>query len=360
MRFPALTAYGAGLFLCIVWNYYRHKIISWNLLILIIALTIVSGLSLIIFYGLLSPLAATKFLEFVAGPAVSFDKLDFESFKLIQKIGLPYYISGVLAFLLLIAGKATFLSGGILWSLIKKQILRYWVDVFWLGTFLGSTFIWYFTYTPGGGHFTFLHYAHFALAFIGARGLCKYISRPELSYAGLAVIIVTVSMALLHFGETGYYLAKKVPIQFQYQQDKPSLVEGKDYRLLIDYSKAYNSKSSYLVVGDMEETISIYLSAEIVGQQFGNSRFENARAVRIMTEYDATPELINRRGFLNALSKETQKDILCSEEFLRIKKQYNILPPIGIIIAESKGFENKIFSGDGWMFKSGRFAVLQL
>lgn len=356
IRSPALIAYGAGLAPFVIWNYYRYKVISWNIIIFLISSVVIFGLSLIRFYGVLSPFSATAFLEFVPGPAVSFDRLNFQSFRILQKIGLPFYISGVLAFLLMMSGKVTFLTGGIFWLLIKKQIFRHRLDIFWFGTFLCGCFFWYFTFAGGGSQGTFLHYAHFCLAFVGARGLYKYISRPKLSCAGLAVIVITILMSLLHFGETGYTLANKAK-SLQYQQYKPSLLGGEDYRLLIDYFQSHNkSKCSYLVVGDMEPTISEALPAEIVRlRQFGSFR-----SLQTMINRHANPELVNRLGFLNASSKKTQKDLLDSKDFLRSKNEFTIPQCITIIIAEGKGLENKIFSGNGWMHKSGRFAVLQL
>ena len=229
MRLPALVGFGAGVFADLVSpGTAASRRIKACLVLALAGLALIASLPA--FYGLGSEFAGTKFMELAAGPAESLREI--ESFRVFRGWGVSKQAAGLLAFVLIVFGQATFLTGGAIWLWRRRELFRHELDAYWLGVLLlGALFIGA-TYAGGGSHFTFMHYGHFALSFLGARGLLLFLDRRERSRGGAALVAFTVGMAVLQYGETTHAVSNSLG-DIRERRTKPFLVAGEDYASLI-------------------------------------------------------------------------------------------------------------------------------
>jgi hypothetical protein len=254
-------------------------------------------------------------------------------------------------------GKATFLDGGIFWLLKSKQLAKYDVDIFWCGvTICGFLFL-YFTYAGGGSNYTFLQYAQFALAFVGARGLCEYLAQQDFYKRSVVVIVVTLGLGLLQFGETVSIFTKDAEAA-QPKDAGSAGVSGDDYMLLSNYLKTNTStKCPYVLVDDNGSWGGLALSAELTGlRQYATEFYLKTK----LTPGATNDDLQNRLDFVDALVRMSRQKTMTDADITVEKNKRNIHQCLTVLFDLKNGIESKTLIGKDWTFKVGRFAVLQL
>jgi hypothetical protein len=357
-RLPALVGFGAGVLADLLTPGTTASRRTRACLVLGLAgLALITSLSA--FYGLGSQLAGTKFMELAAGPAESLREI--ESFRVFHGWGVPKQAAGLLAFVLIVFGQATFLTGGAIWLWRRRELFRHELDAFWIGVLLCGAFFLGATYAGGGSHFTFMHYGHFALSFLGARGLLLFLDRRERSPGAAALAAFAIGMAALQYGETAHAVTVSVG-DLRVRRTKPSLVTGEDYASLIDrLNGPAGARCPAVAVGEWNGPGNA-LPAEVPQLHMLGTE---TTLRRFLARYRDL-ELERRRALITAVSQVVSEDSGGLAGLQRAKQESGVGGCVLVLVAYpsadlvSRKVDRRLRDGSFAGFREGRFVGVWL
>jgi hypothetical protein len=348
LRMPALACFGAGVATAAAWSLLRGRS-ARPLIVLTIVAGGVGALSLVHFYGALTPFAAPKFMTLVMNPSASMAEVS--SVAVFERLGLGSYLAGLLAFVLVLCGQCTFLIPGIVWLCLRRELGRHPLDVFWLGVAAFGAVITYFSHADGGSHITFMHYTHLSLAFLGARGLVLLWSADR---AQGSVRIAWAAVALLATGQAGEAVAAMARSSNWRAQGPPVLLEGEDYQRLTAYLRGgHDPGCRYVVDGFFRPWHGNILPAEVPGLQL----LGTPEKIAMFLERNADPGLVRRREFLEAVGAEVRGGRPSPETLGALQERFDV--PGCLVVVVGFGDPEDARRASGWDFNAGRFYVFR-